>query len=88
MHPLDPHRAAKLLLHHHGREAKAHAMQGVVTMAEAGGQGWPCRSGGRFRHGMTSKMMRTALRLPTRNEPREGVPARWGAGAPRDAERM
>lgn len=36
MHPLDPYQAAKLLLHHHGREAKAYAMQRVVAMTEAG----------------------------------------------------
>ena len=36
MHPLDPYRAANLLIQQHGVDAKAEAMQRVLEMREAG----------------------------------------------------
>ena len=36
MDPLDPYRAANLLLQQHGKDAKAHAVQRVQNMRAAG----------------------------------------------------
>ena len=36
MHPLDPYRAANLLIQQHGADAKAHAMQRVLDMRGTG----------------------------------------------------